>query len=249
MRFVVVVPTKNEALVLEQNVHTLIAFLEKFPALGEWRICIADNGSTDDTVAIAERFALLDARVTFFHLNEPGRGRALATAFDAANEDVLCYMDADMSVDLRALAHLLGTIRRGADMVYGSRFAPMAVVERSFVRELSSRVYNLLTRAMIGLKTEDAQCGFKGITRNAWQRVRPQVQHAGWFFDTELLRRAELAGMRVEAVPVNWVEQRDRRRKSTVRLWETTRTYLGDLMDFRRRLAAERRAARASRSA
>lgn len=239
--FLIVLPTKDEALVLEQNVRLLVRFLEGLPALGAWRILVADNGSSDATPAVAAALAAADARITWFHLDEPGRGRALQKAWNGAGEDILCYMDADLSVALEALPHLLGEIRRGADVVYGSRFARGAEIERSAVREATSRGYNLLVRVLLGLQARDAQCGFKAVRRDAWKTLAPQVGHPGWFFDTELLLRAERAGMRTVAIPVSWVEARDRRRKSTVKLWQTVRGYLGDIMAYRRRLRQERR--------
>lgn len=232
--FLIVLPTKNEALVLEQNVRLLVRFLEALPSLGRWRICIADNGSTDATPAIAAALAT-DSRITWFHLDESGRGRALQRAWNDATEDTLCYMDADLSVDLTALPHLLGEISRGTDVAYGSRFAATAEIDRSLLREITSRVYNLLARIVTGLKARDAQCGFKAVRREAWQKLKTRVDHPGWFFDTQLLLAAEESGMRLVAIPVSWVEARDKRRKSTVNLYRTVRDYLTDLRQERAR--------------
>lgn len=232
--FLIVLPTKNESLVLEKNVRQLVGFLEQFPSLGEWRICIADNGSNDDTTAIAARLSEADRRITFFHLDEPGRGRALAKAWSEANEDVLCYMDIDLSVDLRCFPNLLGEIKRGADVVYGSRFAPTAIVERSLLREVLSRGYIFLAKVLLGLKASDAQCGFKAIRKTAWEQLRLEVKHTTWFFDTELLSRAERRGMSVRGIPVNWVELRDYRRKSTVKIASSVRDFILALLALRR---------------
>lgn len=232
--FLIVLPTKNEALVLEQNVRLLVRFLEGLPTLGRWSICIADNGSTDATPAVAAALAV-DPRIRWFHLDESGRGRALARAWNEATEDTLCYMDADLSVDLTALLHLLGEIARGADVAYGSRFALTAEIDRSLVREITSRGYNLLARLMTGLKAEDAQCGFKAVRREAWSTLKTRVDHPGWFFDTQLLLAAEESGMKLVAIPVSWVEARDKRRKSTVNLTRTILDYLTDLRQERAR--------------
>ncbi len=239
--FLIVLSAKDEALVLRQNVETLRHFLDGLPALGTWRLCIADNGSTDETPALAAALAGEDPRVTWFHVDEPGRGRALRRAWNEAREDILCYMDADLSVDLMAVPHLLGEIGRGADVAYGSRFAPNAKVDRSVLREITSRGYNFLARLLLGLKTGDAQCGFKAIRREAWEQLKTQVDHPGWFFDTQLLVVAERRGMRLVPIPVSWVEARDARRKSTVRVWQTVRGYLTDLRRERSRLRTERR--------
>ena len=233
-RLLVVLPTKNEAVVLEQSVRQLVAFLEKTTAPGEWRISIADNGSTDATMEIAGRLGQADPRITSFHLSESGRGRALAKAWSDADEEVLCYMDVDLSVDLRGLPYLFAEVKRGADVVYGSRFAPAAVVERTLLREVLSRGYIFLAHALLGLKASDAQCGFKAITKQAWTRLAPEVRHTSWFFDTELLARAERAGMQVRGIPVNWVELRDYRRKSTVKIVSSVRDFILALLALRR---------------
>ncbi len=232
--FLIVLPTKNEALVLEQNVRLLVRFLEALPSLGRWRICIADNGSTDATPSIAAALSA-DPRISWFHLDESGRGRALQRAWNEAAEDTLCYMDADLSVDLTALPHLLGEISRGCDVAYGSRFAATAEIDRSLLREITSRVYNLLARIVTELKARDAQCGFKAVRREAWQKLKIRVNHPGWFFDTQLLLAAEESGMRLAEIPVSWVEARDKRRKSTVNLYRTVRDYLTDLRQERAR--------------
>lgn len=242
--FLIVLPTKNEALVLEQNVRLLVRFLEALPGIGRWSICIADNGSTDATPAVAAALAA-DPRIRWFHLEESGRGRALARAWNEATEETLCYMDADLSVDLLALPHLLGEIARGADVAYGSRFAPTADVRRSLLREITSRGYNLLARLVTGLKARDAQCGFKAVRRDAWEYIKTRADHPGWFFDTQVLLAAEEAGMRLAAVPVSWVEARDVRRKSTVNVARTARDYVTDLL--RERSRRKERAARRGR--
>lgn len=234
--FVVVLPVKNEALVLEESVNQLREFLERLPTLGDWQICIADNGSTDETRSIADRLASADSRVRVMHLPEPGRGRALAQVWNAATEDILCYMDIDLSVDLRGLPYMLGEIRRGADVVYGSRFMPASVVERSLLREVLSRGYIFLAHVVLGLKASDAQCGFKAIRRSSWQTLASEVRHPTWFFDTEILARAERRGMNVKGIPVNWVELRDYRRKSTVKIVSSVRDFLLALMALRREL-------------
>lgn len=240
--FLIVLPTKNEALVLEQNVRLLVRFLEALPGIGRWSICIADNGSTDATPAVAAALRAVDARIRWFHLDESGRGRALARAWNEASEETLCYMDADLSVDLLALPHLLGEIGRGADVAYGSRFAPMAEVDRSLLREITSRGYNLLARTVTGLTARDAQCGFKAVRSEAWEKLKARADHPGWFFDTQLLLAAEESGMRVAAVPVSWVEARDKRRKSSVNVVRTARDYVTDLL--RERSRRKERAAR-----
>jgi glycosyl transferase family 2 len=146
------------------------------------------------------------------HLPEQGRGRALRTAWMASDARVLAYMDIDLSTRLDSLTALIVPIVAGiSDISIGSRLAPGALVTRSMRREVISRGYNLLLRAVLRTRFSDAQCGFKAIRAEVARAVLPAVRDDGWFFDTELLVVAQRAGLRISEVPVEWIEDADSR--------------------------------------
>ena len=97
----VVLPVYNEERVLESSVRRLHEFLLTSP-LSAWRITIVDNGSTDGTLTIARSLEKQLAYVDLLHVPEAGRGRALSQAWLASRDDVLAYMDIDLSTDLAA---------------------------------------------------------------------------------------------------------------------------------------------------
>jgi putative flippase GtrA len=145
-------------------------------------------------------------------LEQPGRGRALRSAWQASRATVLAYMDVDLSTDLNALLPLVAPLLSGhSDMAIGTRLARGARVQRGPRREILSRGYNLLLRACLGTRFSDAQCGFKAIRRDKAALLLPRTQDASWFFDTELLVLAERAGLRIHEVPVDWVDDADSR--------------------------------------
>lgn len=223
----VVVPVRNEERCLEQSVRQLHAALCAMPGLVA-RIVIADNGSSDSTARVAARLSRGLPRVRVLRLEQPGRGRALRAAWSTSTADVVAYMDADLSTGLSALPTAVGMVASGAaDMAIGSRLLRASRVQRSLRREVISRVYNHLLRAFLGVRFRDAQCGFKVLRADVARRVLPAVQDQNWFFDTELLVRAERAGLRVAEVPVTWVEDRN----SSVAI---TRTALEDLRGMAR---------------
>ena len=78
-------------------------------------------------------------------------------------------------------------------------------------REVISRIYNLILRSVLHLRVHDAQCGFKAVRTDALQRLLPEVEDDAWFFDTELLVRAQRAGLRIVELPVDWVDDPDSR--------------------------------------
>jgi putative flippase GtrA len=207
----VVVPVLNEERVLGASIRRLHTFLRaELPF--SWRIVIADNASTDATPAIASRLARELPGVEVVRLPERGRGRALRAAWSASTARVCCYMDVDLSTDLRALLPLLAPLLSGhSDLAIGTRLSHGARVVRSPRRELLSRGYNRLLHAVLRARFSDAQCGFKAARREAIDALLPAVRDDGWFFDTELLVLAQRAGMRIHEVPVDWVEDPDSR--------------------------------------
>ncbi|MGZ6623118.1 MAG: GtrA family protein, partial [Solirubrobacteraceae bacterium] len=141
-----------------------------------------------------------------------GRGRALRAAWSASDADVLCYMDVDLSTDLRALLPLVAGIVSGhSDVAIGTRLARGSRVVRGPKRELISRCYNALLHVVLGARFSDAQCGFKAISADAARALLPDVRDEAWFFDTELLTLAQRRGMRIHEVAVDWVDDSDSR--------------------------------------
>jgi glycosyltransferase involved in cell wall biosynthesis len=207
----VVLPVYNEECTLELSLIQLQGFLhDNLPF--SWQIVIADNASTDGTLEIATRLAHEFDRVSVIHLPERGRGRALRAAWSASDALVLCYMDVDLSTDLRALLPLLAPLISGhSDLAIGTRLGWGAQVTRGPKRELISRAYNAILRITLGARFSDAQCGFKAIRADVARELLPRVRDEGWFFDTELLVLAQRERLRIHEVPVDWVEDPDSR--------------------------------------
>jgi putative flippase GtrA len=206
-----VLPVYNEASTVDVSVRQLHGFLaDNLPF--SWQIVIADNASTDRTLEIAQKLAYELDGVTAMHLSERGRGRALRAAWSASDAFVLCYMDVDLSTDLRALLPLLAPLISGhSDVAIGTRLARGARVTRSPKREVISRAYNAILRLALGARFSDAQCGFKAIRADVARELLPRVRDEEWFFDTELLVLAQREGLRIHEVAVDWVEDPDSR--------------------------------------
>ncbi len=207
----VVVPVHNEETDLEPCVRRLHEHLgATFPY--PFRITVADNASTDATLAVARRLAAELPEVAVLRLAEEGRGRALRAAWSASDAPVLAYLDVDLSTDLAALLPLVAPLLSGhSDLAIGTRLSRGSRVVRGVKRELISRGYNLLLRGTFAVRFSDAQCGFKAIRADVARELLPLVQDTGWFFDTELLVLAQRAGLRIHEVPVDWVDDPDSR--------------------------------------
>lgn len=202
----VVIPVHNEQDGIEACLRRLHGHLADSLPFG-YRITVADNASTDQTVAIAERVARDLGGIAVVHLPEKGRGRALRAAWSASNAPVLAYMDVDLSTDLAAFGPLIAPLLSGhSDVAIGTRLGRGARVVRGPKREFISRGYNLVLHGSLGARFSDAQCGFKAIRKDVAEQLLPLTRDNAWFFDTELLVLAEQCGLRVAEVPVDWTD-------------------------------------------
>ena len=211
----IVIPVLNEERALPLSIPVLHAHLAENFGGYEWRIVIADNGSEDATPKVSQSLSRDFAGVTPFRLEQRGRGLALRTAWLASEADIVAYMDVDLSTDLAALQPLVGAVaEQGYDIAIGSRLIRGARVERRpLKREITSRGYSFLFRAMFFTGFRDAQCGFKAVSRRAVNALVPLIENNRWFFDTELLILAEANGFRIREIPVHWTDDPDTRVK------------------------------------
>jgi SAM-dependent methyltransferase len=207
----IAIPVLNEERALESSLSTLVSYLSA-DCPYDWSITIVDNGSTDETWSIADSFASSNPRTRVIRLDRRGRGGALKAAWSTSTADIVAYMDVDLSTGLESLPALLDPLARGdAEVSIGSRLAVGAKIQRGLQREVISRIYNVIARGFLRYGVRDAQCGFKAVRASVARDLIPHIADDGWFFDTELLVLAFRGGMRINEVPVNWLEDNDSR--------------------------------------
>ncbi len=208
MTFDVTIPVLNEEETLERQLRILYGFLQKnFPGNGQWRIVVADNGSTDRTPQIAEALGHELPEVTLVRVPEKGVGLALKTSWTQSKADIVGYMDLDLATDLNHFIqayHALST--EGFEIVYGTRLHRKSrVIGRTLKREITSRVFNFMLRTYLGTRFSDGMCGFKWLRREFVPiLMEGGAVSNGWFFSTELLAVAEWKGLKICELPVKW---------------------------------------------
>jgi glycosyltransferase involved in cell wall biosynthesis len=199
-----VLPAFDEAERLPRTLTSFLAALPDDPALTE--LVVVDDGSTDATGELAERFAAGDERVVVVRGGENrGKGYAVRTGMLAASGELLVFTDADGSYGP-------GQVERIADALVE---APVAIgVRRAqmtggrFVRRVASRAFSLAQRSVLGLPFPDTQCGLKGFRRDAAMAIFGRAAVDGFAFDAEALFLAGRLGLGVVEVPVR-AEERD----------------------------------------
>ena len=120
------------------------------------------------------------------------------------------YMDIDLSTDLECLPDIVNPLLNDeCDIAIGSRYQKGATVDREFSRFLYSRLYNGTIRLLLRSKVLDHQCGFKAFKRDVFHSLAASagydtLHQRGWFWDAEILIRAQREGYRIREVPVRW---------------------------------------------
>ncbi len=228
--FDVTIPVLNEALTLERQVRILHAFLRAhFAAAEQWRIVIADNGSTDNTFDIASKLSQELPELVVVKVPRRGVGLALKTSWGQSDADIVGYMDLDLATDLshfldayNALAH------QGYDLVYATRLHPQArVIGRTLKREVTSRIFNWLLRLYLGVRFSDGMCGFKFLRRDVYPQLYERgARNDGWFFSTELLTVGEWINLKIKELPVTWTDDVS---SSRVKIIPLAKRYLQDM--------------------
>jgi len=208
MKLDIVIPVLNEERGLSRSIDAIIKYCDENLPSWNYRVVIADNGSTDGTPEIGQFLAVEHQVVSYVRIHQKGRGRALKQVWSVSKSDIVAYMDVDLSTDLEALPRALYQVtERKMDICVGSRLLSKSIVEnRSFYRGFISRCYSLLFRLLFFVSFRDAQCGFKVVLKSSLDDVLEHVRDSGWFFDTELLILFEKSGFKVSEIPVVWVD-------------------------------------------
>jgi glycosyltransferase involved in cell wall biosynthesis len=204
VKFTVVFPAYNEVDALKHAVDKVTQALNEFTS--SYEIIIAEDGSIDGTDKLAEALAEEHPFVKHIHRKKRlGRGRALKNAFRQSSGEILVYMDLDLATDLKHLKALVDAVEsEGYEFATGSRMLNESKVKRSGTRHLVSKTYNFMVRTVLGSDLRDHQCGFKAFRREPLVQLLDKVGAEHWFWDTEILVRAQRTGFRIKEIPVSW---------------------------------------------
>ena len=230
----IVFPVLNEEKRLRRGIEETVAFC----ARENINACytIADNGSSDGTLRIADELAQNILNLKIISVGERGVGLALKTAWLSPRAPVVGYMDIDLATDLKHLKEVQLKFKNpDVSVLSASRLLKGAHVEnRTLLRGVTSRVFNKILKLRLGVRFSDGMCGFKFIRADLFKKIHDELSPLSnaWFFNTEFLVKSEWLGKTIEELPVHWVDDND----SRVDLLQVSTNYLSEI----ERLAKEK---------
>lgn len=227
MNYEVTIPVLNEEKTLEKNILKILDFFET-NQLNNWKVIIADNGSTDKTSEIGKALAKKHNIVRYIKVGKKGVGLALRTSWLQSSADVVGYMDLDLATDLKHLKDVINKFNSESTIVNASRLIKGSIVNnRTLLRDTTSRAFNLLAKVLIGYNVSDGMCGFKFFKRDKVTKIiNTGVDTDGWFFSTEILAKANWLGYIIDEIPVVWTDDR----KSKVKVIPLSINYFKELI-------------------
>jgi len=237
MNILVVLPARNEELIIRDNVLRLYEYMQGAFPNDDWKIVVSDNNSSDRTAEIVKELAEKHARIEYLLVTVVGKGAAVKNAWEKYSSDVYMFMDSDLATDIHGIPMLVEPLRlETSDIACGSRFLRESAVERSLIRRVTSFGYRLVVKLLLSIKVRDLPCGFKAINEKAKKALLSKIESDGWFFDSELIILGEKLGLRVQEIPVRWREPIETGRKSKVKIISLSIEYVKEVVKIRKRL-------------
>jgi glycosyltransferase involved in cell wall biosynthesis len=225
-RLSVVVPAFKEA----SRIATTVQCLRRdLGPIGDVEIIVVDDGSTDDTADAARRAGA--DQVLTLPVNQ-GKGAAVRAGMLAAQGRVVAFTDADLTYAPDQLALLAQHVDQGWDVVVGTRYHvdTRTLVRARRLRELSGRLFSLLTRLVVLRRRQDTQCGLKAFRAVVARVLFTHARVDGFAFDVEILYLCERYGLSVKEVPVELTNSE----VSTVHVAVDALRMMRDLLSIRR---------------
>lgn len=212
-----VIPAYNE----ENNIRTG-ALASVYEYLKEqdytWEVIVVDDGSTDFSVSLIQKFLLRhnprtkDGKFKLLRRSHRGKGAAVISGMLEAQGEIIVFDDMDQATPIDQLEKVLPKFKEGYDIVIGSRVGREGA---PFIRKLMAYGFALLRNIVLLLPYKDTQCGFKAFKFDASRKIFEKMKifsekngnqgasvTAG--FDLEILYIARKLGLKVIEVPVNW---------------------------------------------
>jgi glycosyltransferase involved in cell wall biosynthesis len=196
-----VIPAYNEENFIEDTLGAIDAFIagKNLP----YEIVVVDDGSNDDTLVRAMRYAGRNGHVKVVSYSENlGKGHAVKTGFMQTSGNVVVFADGDMEIDLGTISEYLEALKHG-DIVIASKRHRYSQVDVPVSRRILSDVFNGLVRFLTGVPLKDTQSGLKAMKKSAFIDIFPRLAVKRYAFDVELLAVANLYGLKVVEMPVN----------------------------------------------
>lgn len=206
----IIIPAHNEGKRIGETLESIALYLNKQNYSYEVLVC--EDGSTDNTYQITQSKKNIIKNLIISsnkHGKNQGKGDAVKRGMLLAKGKYCIFIDADNATPFHQVDKLLNALKKGYDIVIGSRYITGAKVvpPRGAFRTFVSRGGNIIINSFLKLPYKDTRCGFKLFNRKAAKQIFNKVLLPGFGFDDEVLVLAKKFRFKVKEIPIEWHEK------------------------------------------
>jgi len=207
MKIFLIIPTYNE----KENLETLVNQIFLLQIL-DLTLLIIDDNSPDGTGDLAEKLKKRYPIIVIHRQKKQGLGSAYRLGFQYAlehNADLIVQMDADLSHEPKEIPKFIEEIKKGADIVIGSRRIPGGqIIGWSLWRHFCSWSASTFSRLVLKLKTKDITSGYRGYKKEALEKINfSQIKSNGYAFFEEITWLAEKKKLKIKEIPITFFDR------------------------------------------
>ena len=215
MFITIIIPAYNEQNKIGLDIKAASEFLSSHSTQSE--LLIVDDGSTDKTVEHAEQICselLIDARV--ISIPHAGKGAAVREGIISSKGKIVMFADTGLCISYDEALTGIELIKKGeCDFAHATRYRHDSTIvkPKGFLRKLASSFFRNALPWAVGIKGKysDTQCGFKVYDGETAREVYKNCTSTGYFFDLEVILRAERSNVNIAEFPVRWTSDPDSR--------------------------------------
>jgi glycosyltransferase involved in cell wall biosynthesis len=205
MKLSIVIPAYNEENRILPTLRDYHSFF-KNKLQNDFEIIVIPNNCSDSTEQVVRNFAENKKQIKVFNIPfYVGKGGAVMKGFGLAKGDFIGFSDADNSTNPENFYKLYENKQNYAGII-GSRKIKGAIIfpKRKLNQNLSSFLFNKITRLLFNLKYKDTQCGAKLFRENVARLLVESYSEKGWIFDVDLLNLCKKNNSKILEYPINW---------------------------------------------
>lgn len=223
----IILPVHNEAYHLKENMEKLDSYMSS--TMTNYELLIIENGSKDDTEAVARNLTTQCNSIRLLQVTEPSLGQALKTGVREAKYDRIVYFPIDLSVNLSFIPNSIKLLEE-YDIVVGSKRIWGGLDNRDWHRIVLSKGYHRLVRILYATNLTDTTC-VKAYRRDGILKIMNIVPSGSQIFETELIIEAQKQGFKVIELPVEVNDHRKSRQPISSKIQSKMRDLLSNRLD------------------
>ena len=205
-----VIPVYNEEKIIAETIETVKTYMEN-NFKNDCEAIFVNDGSTDDTYTIAEKFSGENIIILSYEKNK-GKGGAVRAGILAAKGDIVFYTDCDLAygLDVVKAGYEILLKNTETDVLIGSRrIHKNGYAGYTLIRKIMSVAFLYILKIYGGLKQSDSQNGMKGFRKDAAKKIFGLCENNGWIFDFEALLIAQKLKLKIEEMPITIINHRE----------------------------------------